>query len=149
MLPERHSRSASRRGQADFATRRSMSLDMYSRAVAISHHHDNRSLLDGNDSDSEDERRLSPLPCQEGCRDLFNTLMSPMINSVAIDRSISLTREGTRMQMSNDHTPSTPQSPQKSVEKIAEETKKPSYASRKSVRGELSSLCQLSQRFNS
>uniref|UniRef100_A0A5K3ENC0 TPX2 domain-containing protein n=1 Tax=Mesocestoides corti TaxID=53468 RepID=A0A5K3ENC0_MESCO len=138
---DRHARVTSRRAYLDFPVRRSMSVDTPTRTST--HHHDNHSLGGDSYSDEDDERYLSPLPCQEGCRALYSKLMSPMISSVAIDRSVSLTREGEgasnqaeadedHLKTGNHSLPGTD-----AVKKAQVDPKQAAYAARKSVRGEL------------
>ncbi|CDS36753.1 conserved hypothetical protein [Echinococcus multilocularis] len=95
--PDRLSRMEFRRGNFDHGVRRSLSLDAQGRGV-IGHLYDNHSLggesfSDSDDCDGNDQRCLSPLPCREGCNDLLTKLMSPMINSIAVDLSVSLSRD--------------------------------------------------------
>uniref|UniRef100_A0A5K3EN72 TPX2 domain-containing protein n=1 Tax=Mesocestoides corti TaxID=53468 RepID=A0A5K3EN72_MESCO len=135
---DRHARVTSRRAYLDFPVRRSMSVDTPTRTST--HHHDNHSLGGDSYSDEDDERYLSPLPCQEGCRALYSKLMSPMISSVAIDRSVSLTREGEgasnqaeadedHLKTGNHSLPGTD-----AVKKAQVDPKQAAYAARKSVR---------------
>nr|CDS24513.1 hypothetical protein EgrG_000391500 [Echinococcus granulosus] len=95
--PDRLSRMEFRRGNFDHGVRRSLSLDAQGRGV-IGHLYDNHSLggesfSDSDDGEGNDQRCLSPLPCREGCNDLLTKLMSPMINSIAVDLSVSLSRD--------------------------------------------------------
>ena len=139
-MDDRLSRVELRRACLDGIVRRSVSLDTQSRAL-IGFHYDNRSLTgegfdttdldDDIDGDGNDQRCHSPLPCKEGCRGLFTKLMSPMISSVAIDRSVSLSR---------DEPPRPVESPSSTSAEpgVQVPPKQAAFASRKSVRGERS-----------
>ncbi|KAL5103606.1 hypothetical protein TcWFU_009454 [Taenia crassiceps] len=134
---DRLARMEFRRGNLDRGVRRSLSLDAQGRGV-IGHLYDNHSLggesySDSDEDDENDQRCLSPLPCREGCNDLLTKLMSPMINSVAVDRSVSLSREETLRPV---EPPSVkPWNESMSVKQVAPvDYKQAAYAARKSVR---------------
>lgn len=142
-VSERPSRTSYRRGDSDFLTRRSTSLDVHLISAPFHIHHHNHHLLDNLslgeriDSDSsDDERCLSPLPCLEGCRDAdARLLMSPMVNSVGIDRSISLTCEATRPLSPLQDDDDDAVDPAAPVPRQANTVEPRPPASRKSVRG--------------
>lgn len=133
------SRMEFRRGNLDRGVRRSLSLDAQGRGV-IGHLYDNHSLGgesygDSDEDDENDQRCLSPLPCREGCNDLLTKLMSPMINSIAVDRSVSLSREEALRPIEPlSVKPRNESMPAKGVTPV--ECKQATYAARKSVRGE-------------
>lgn len=135
-LPDRVSRMELRRLHPDRGFRRSVSLDAQGRS-SPGHHYDNHSLGgESYDDDYYDQRCQSPLPCDEGCRDLLSKLMSPMISSIAIDQSISLRRG--EFPRSFDPPRKESEEKPKLTENISQpESKQSVYAARKSVRGEL------------
>ncbi|VDM31415.1 unnamed protein product [Hydatigera taeniaeformis] len=126
---DRLSRVEFRRGNLDRGVRRSLSLDAQGRGVT-GHFYDNHSLGgesygDSDDDDDEnDQRCLSPLPCQEGCNDFLTKLMSPMISSIAVDRSVSLSTEEARRLTE----------PPSAKQVTPVDCKQAAYAARKSVR---------------
>nr|CUU99613.1 hypothetical transcript [Hymenolepis microstoma] len=131
--PERSSRMELRRSYLDHAVRRSVSLDARGFSPQ-GHHYDNHSLGEESfDYDEDDQRCHSPLPCNEGCRDLLTKLMSPMISSVAIARSISLGREESPRQ--GDLHLEEYEEESRPIKKIFQsDTKQALYGARKSVR---------------
>ncbi|KAL5968810.1 hypothetical protein TSMEX_003442 [Taenia solium] len=134
---DRLSRMEFRRGNLDRGVRRSLSLDAQGRGV-IGHFYDNHSLggesySDSDEDDESDQRCLSPLPCREGCNDFLTKLMSPMINSIAVDRSVSLSREeALRPTEPPSVKPWNESMPSKQVTPV--DCKQAAYAARKSVR---------------
>ncbi|KAM7540314.1 hypothetical protein Aperf_G00000025701 [Anoplocephala perfoliata] len=133
-LSDRISRMELRRMHFDRGVRRSVSLDAQGRC-SPGHHHDNHSLGgESYDDDDDDQRCQSPLPCNEGCRDLLSKLMSPMISSIAIDQSISLGREE-ELPRPTEPSREELEAESKLLEKISQlESKQAAYAARKSVR---------------
>ncbi|VDO09842.1 unnamed protein product [Rodentolepis nana] len=137
--PERISRMELRRDHLDHALRRSVSLDAHG-CSPQGHHYDNHSLegeaFDYDDGDEDDQRCHSPLPCNEGCRDLLTKLMSPMISSVALARSVSLGREEPPRHRDLQLDDECEEASRRIKNNSQPESKQALYAARKSVRGE-------------